>query len=138
MPFELQRFYDLAGDALRLDYVLESAGNERQLSEVIAAELAARGEAHHQFLQNFAALDFPRDGLQTEVVATELAPGVFHLTGGSHHSLAVEQADGSSSSRLRWMKPAARPSSTGSRRPSPAKPSPTSSPATITSIIPAG
>ncbi|MDX1520298.1 MAG: MBL fold metallo-hydrolase [Anaerolineae bacterium] len=58
------------------------------------AELAARGEAHHQYLQTFAAFGFPRDGIQPQVEATELGPGVFHLTGGSHHSLAVEQDDG--------------------------------------------
>ncbi len=63
-------------------------------SPVFDEGLAARGEAHHQYLQNFAALGFPRDGLQTQVNVEELAPGVFHLTGGSHHSLAVEQEDG--------------------------------------------
>jgi glyoxylase-like metal-dependent hydrolase (beta-lactamase superfamily II) len=57
-------------------------------------ELAARGERNQQYLQEFAAYGFPRDGVQTEVTATELAPGIFHLTGGSHHSLVIEQDEG--------------------------------------------
>ncbi len=56
--------------------------------------LARRGLLSHQHLQSFAALGFPRDGVQPTVVATELAPGVHHLTGGSHHSLLVEHDDG--------------------------------------------
>jgi glyoxylase-like metal-dependent hydrolase (beta-lactamase superfamily II) len=65
-----------------------------EASPVFDQELAARGESHHQYLQNFAAFGFPRDGLQTEVNAEALAPGVFYLMGGSHHSLAIEQEDG--------------------------------------------
>lgn len=56
--------------------------------------LAERGAANHQYLQMFAHYGFVRDGLQTNLVATELAPGLYHLTGGSHNSMAVEQADG--------------------------------------------
>jgi glyoxylase-like metal-dependent hydrolase (beta-lactamase superfamily II) len=56
--------------------------------------LAARGEAFHQYHQNHAALGFPRDAPQTTVRATELAPGVFHLTGSSHNSLAIVQSQG--------------------------------------------
>lgn len=56
--------------------------------------LAERGDLSHQYLQSFAAGGFPRDGLQLEVAATELAPGVYHLTGGSHHSMAIVQDDG--------------------------------------------
>lgn len=57
-------------------------------------ELAARGAANHQYLQMFAHYGFVRDGIQTNLVANELAPGIYHLTGGSHHSMAVEQEDG--------------------------------------------
>ncbi|MEZ4706127.1 MAG: MBL fold metallo-hydrolase [Caldilineaceae bacterium] len=57
-------------------------------------DLAARGAANHQYLQMFAHYGFIRDGIQTNVVANELAPGIYHITGGSHNSLAVEQADG--------------------------------------------
>lgn len=56
--------------------------------------LAARGAANHQYLQMFAHYGFVRDGVQTNLTATELAPGIYHLTGGSHHSLAVEQENG--------------------------------------------
>jgi glyoxylase-like metal-dependent hydrolase (beta-lactamase superfamily II) len=63
-------------------------------SPVFDEDLAARGASHHQYLQTFAAFGFPRDGFQPQVNAQELAPGVFHLTGGSHHSLAIEQEDG--------------------------------------------
>ena len=56
--------------------------------------LAARGAANHQYLQMFAHYGFVRDGIQTNLVANELAPGIYHLTGGSHHSLAVEQENG--------------------------------------------
>ncbi|MEZ4865519.1 MAG: MBL fold metallo-hydrolase [Caldilineaceae bacterium] len=56
--------------------------------------LAARGAANHQYLQMFAHYGFIRDGLQTNLVATELAPGIYHLTGGSHNTLAVEQENG--------------------------------------------
>jgi glyoxylase-like metal-dependent hydrolase (beta-lactamase superfamily II) len=56
--------------------------------------LAARGEAFHQYQQNHAALGFPRDAPQTNVRATELAPGVFLLAGSSHNSLVVVQSQG--------------------------------------------
>lgn len=61
------------------------------LSPVYDETLASRGEAMHQYLQSFAARGFPRDGFQTNVNATEIGDGIYHLTGGSHHSLAVEQ-----------------------------------------------
>ena len=63
-------------------------------SPAFDAFLANRGIVSHQHLQSFAALGFPRDGVQLQVTATELAPGVHHLTGGSHNSLLVEQGDG--------------------------------------------
>lgn len=56
--------------------------------------LATRGFTNHQYLQMFAHYGFVRDGIQTNLVANELAPGIYHLTGGSHHSLAVEQEEG--------------------------------------------
>jgi glyoxylase-like metal-dependent hydrolase (beta-lactamase superfamily II) len=57
-------------------------------------ELATRGDVNHQHLQSFAAVGFPLDGRQPNVQAVELAPGLFHLTGGSHHSMAVIQDEG--------------------------------------------
>jgi len=56
--------------------------------------LAARGSANHNYLQMFAHYGFVRDGIQTNVVANEIAPGIYHLTGGSHNSMAVEQDEG--------------------------------------------
>jgi len=54
---------------------------------------AERGLDSHAALSQPQALGIPfRDALQTTVVAAELAPGVWHLTGGSHHSMLVEQA----------------------------------------------
>jgi glyoxylase-like metal-dependent hydrolase (beta-lactamase superfamily II) len=58
------------------------------------AMAAARGARRHQFHLGFAGVGIPLDQLQTNVVATELAPGVHHLTGGSHNSLVVEQSAG--------------------------------------------
>jgi glyoxylase-like metal-dependent hydrolase (beta-lactamase superfamily II) len=55
---------------------------------------AERGARNHQHNQLFASVGIPLDGLQTFVQADEVAPGVWHLTGGTHHTLAVEQAGG--------------------------------------------
>lgn len=55
---------------------------------------AVRGEKNHQFHQTFASIGIPIDGLQTTVAETKLAEGVYLLGGGSHNSLAVEQANG--------------------------------------------
>jgi glyoxylase-like metal-dependent hydrolase (beta-lactamase superfamily II) len=60
---------------------------------VVAAD-AARGERTHQFYEMFSGVGIPLPARQTAVQETELAPGVWHLTGGTHHSLLVEQADG--------------------------------------------
>jgi glyoxylase-like metal-dependent hydrolase (beta-lactamase superfamily II) len=64
------------------------------LDPVFDEALAARGAANHQYLQMFAHYGFIRDGVQPNLAAAELAPGVYHLTGGSHHSLAIEQSGG--------------------------------------------
>lgn len=55
---------------------------------------AQRGLLSHQFHQIWSGVGIPLDALQSFVMPTQLAPGVFHLTGGSHNSLAVEQANG--------------------------------------------
>ena len=64
------------------------------INPVFDQDLAIRGEISHQEIQSFAAWGFPIDGFQTLVEATELAPGVFFLTGGTYNSLAIEQDDG--------------------------------------------
>lgn len=57
-------------------------------------EDAARGERTHTILQQFVSTGLPFFGLQTLVAAEELADGVWNLTGGTHHSLLVEQDGG--------------------------------------------
>ncbi|HET6584016.1 MAG TPA: hypothetical protein VFG69_11220, partial [Nannocystaceae bacterium] len=57
-------------------------------------ELADRGERTHTILQQFVSTGLPFFGLQTLVAAEELADGVWYLTGGTHHSLLVEQEGG--------------------------------------------
>lgn len=59
-----------------------------------SADDAHRGEANHQFHQSYSGAGLPFDGQQTFINPVQLATGVFHLTGGSHHSLLVEQANG--------------------------------------------
>jgi glyoxylase-like metal-dependent hydrolase (beta-lactamase superfamily II) len=56
--------------------------------------LTERGDVRHQHLQTFAGIGFPLDGQVTSVTATELAPGIHHVMGGSHHSLAIIQDEG--------------------------------------------
>lgn len=59
----------------------------------VAAD-AARGARNSQFLESFAGLGVPLEGLQTTVMPQQLAPGVWHLRGGTHHTLVVEQSAG--------------------------------------------
>jgi len=59
----------------------------------VAAD-AARGARDSEFHEAFAGLGVPLDGLQTTIDAQQLAPGVWHLRGGTHNSLAIEQAAG--------------------------------------------
>jgi glyoxylase-like metal-dependent hydrolase (beta-lactamase superfamily II) len=55
---------------------------------------ADRGARTHQFHEIFSSIGIPLDGEQSFVMPVELAPGVFHVRGGSHHSLVVEQSAG--------------------------------------------
>jgi glyoxylase-like metal-dependent hydrolase (beta-lactamase superfamily II) len=55
---------------------------------------ARRAALSHQWHEEFRSLGLPFDALETTVTPTELAPGVFHLTGAVHHSLVIEQRDG--------------------------------------------
>jgi len=55
---------------------------------------ARRAALSHQWHEEFRSLGLPFDALETTVTATELAPGVFHLTGAMHHSLVIEQRHG--------------------------------------------
>lgn len=59
------------------------------------AEGAHRGEANCEGIQVVLEGGFTfYDAQQKLVNATELSPGVYYLTGGSHNSLVVDQADG--------------------------------------------
>lgn len=56
---------------------------------------ACRGREQHFSLLMAQSMGRPvRDRLQLKVDARELSEGVWHLTGGSHHSLVVEQSAG--------------------------------------------
>lgn len=57
-------------------------------------EDAARGARNQSILQEFMSIGLPNFGLQTFVQSTEIAPGIWYVMGGSHHSLVVEQDDG--------------------------------------------
>jgi glyoxylase-like metal-dependent hydrolase (beta-lactamase superfamily II) len=61
---------------------------------VLVASEALRGERSHQFYEIFSGVGIPLAGDQTQVVASEIKPGVWYLTGGSHNSLVIEQATG--------------------------------------------
>jgi glyoxylase-like metal-dependent hydrolase (beta-lactamase superfamily II) len=61
---------------------------------VFNAATAEIGKKSSQYYQMFAAVGIPREGSQTTVDAAQLAPGVWHLTGGTHHSMVVEQEKG--------------------------------------------
>ncbi len=56
--------------------------------------LANWGRSGHQIYQIMASLGFPRSGQDTNIETEELASGVYHVRGGSHHSLVIEQENG--------------------------------------------
>ena len=56
---------------------------------------ALRGAISSQFYLGFAAIGIPQGGTDNSTISAEmLAPGVYHLTGGSHHSMLIEQENG--------------------------------------------
>ena len=55
---------------------------------------ADRGERNHQWHRGFAGVGIAQTGVQDFVMAQELSAGVHWLTGGSHHSMVIEQEDG--------------------------------------------
>lgn len=58
--------------------------------------LADWGEKTHQFFQVFTSLGIPLDFRQNAAMVKEVeaGSGVWHVIGGSHHSLAIEQESG--------------------------------------------
>lgn len=55
---------------------------------------AARGRRTHQFHEAFGSVGIPLDGVQSFVDPVLVSPGVYHLRGGSHNTLVVEQSAG--------------------------------------------
>jgi glyoxylase-like metal-dependent hydrolase (beta-lactamase superfamily II) len=66
----------------------------RGAAPVFVPAEAERGLRSHQFHHLFSSLGLPFDALQDFVLPEELSPGVFYVTGGSHHSVLVEQESG--------------------------------------------
>ncbi len=64
------------------------------VSRIYNEALANWGRSSHQVYQIMASLGFPRSGQDTNIETEELAPGVYHVRGGSHHSLVIEQENG--------------------------------------------
>jgi glyoxylase-like metal-dependent hydrolase (beta-lactamase superfamily II) len=100
LPFELT--YRVNGQIVMTEHI-DSIENDPDLSAVnfaIPEDLAQtdtsegrRGQQSSQWLLRRIALASPLDDEQTRVELTEVAKGVFHVTGGTHHSLAIEMAD---------------------------------------------
>ncbi|MEM7160316.1 MAG: MBL fold metallo-hydrolase [Myxococcota bacterium] len=98
VPFPAEVRLELDGDVVHgetreveLDPAFDPAIFELPEEGMFSPALAAYGETSHQFFQTFVALGIPLDFPLTTIVATELSPGIHHLTGASHHSLVVEQ-----------------------------------------------
>ena len=53
-----------------------------------------RGEKSAQFHQQWASIALPFDGYQVAIAPVELSPGVWHIRGGTHNSMVVEQQAG--------------------------------------------
>jgi len=100
LPFELT--YRVNGQVVMTEHI-DSIENDIDLGAVdftVPEDLAQtdtgdgrRGEQSSQWILRRIALASPLDDEQTRVELTEVAKGVFHVTGGTHHSLAIEMAD---------------------------------------------
>ncbi len=100
LPFELT--YRVNGHVVMLEH-LDSVENDVDFSSVdfsVPEELSQvdteddrRGRYSSQWLWRRMALASPLDEEQTRVDLIEVAKGVFQVTGGTHHSLAIEMAD---------------------------------------------
>ncbi len=100
LPFELT--YRVNGQVVMTEHI-DSIENDVDLGAVdftVPEDLTQtdtgdgrRGEQSSQWILRRIALASPLDEEQTRVELTEVAKGVFHVTGGTHHSLAIEMAD---------------------------------------------
>ena len=57
-------------------------------------ELADWGAANHHIYRMMAFIGFPFSGQNTNVETVEIADGVHHVLGSSHHTLVIEQEEG--------------------------------------------
>jgi glyoxylase-like metal-dependent hydrolase (beta-lactamase superfamily II) len=100
LPFELT--YRVNGQVVMVEHI-DSIENDGDLSGVdftVPEDLSQvdtnddrRGRFSSQWLWRRMALASPLDEEQVRVDLTEVAKGVFYVTGGTHHSLAIEMAD---------------------------------------------
>lgn len=100
LPFELT--YRVNGQVVMTERV-DAIENDADLANVdfsVPEDLAQidtgddrRGRYSSHWLWRRMALASPLDEEQTKVELTEAAKGVFHVTGGTHHSAAIEMAD---------------------------------------------
>jgi len=100
LPFELT--YRVNGQIVMTEHIdsIENNIDVRAVDFTIPEDLGQadtgdgrRGEQSSQWILRRVALASPLDDEQTRVELTEVAKGVFHVTGGTHHSLAIEMAD---------------------------------------------
>jgi glyoxylase-like metal-dependent hydrolase (beta-lactamase superfamily II) len=100
LPFELT--YRVNGHVVMVEHI-DTIENDVDLSGVdftVPEDLTAvdegnygRGRHSSHWLWRRIALASPLDEEQTKVEFTEVAKGVLHVTGGTHHSVAIEMAD---------------------------------------------
>lgn len=100
MPFELT--YRVNGHVVMVEHI-DTIENDIDLSDVdftVPEDLAevderddSRGRHSSHWLWRRIALASPLDEEQTKVELTEVAKGIFHVTGGTHHSVAIEMTD---------------------------------------------
>lgn len=100
LPFEL--LYRVNGHVVMVEHI-DSIENNVDLSTVdftVPEDLAEvdtgndrRGRQSSHWIWRRIALASPLDEEQTRVELTEAARGIFHVTGGTHHSLAIEMTD---------------------------------------------
>jgi glyoxylase-like metal-dependent hydrolase (beta-lactamase superfamily II) len=100
LPFSLQ--YRVNGREVATE-TIDTLENDVEVKEgdfVIPEDLkqidtsdGSWGERKSLWLLRRIALASPLDDLQTQVQLTEVGKGVVHVTGGTHHSLAIEMKD---------------------------------------------
>jgi len=100
MPFSLQyriNGLDVATEIIdSLEHDVEVTESDftipEDLKQIDPAD-GSWGERRSLWLLRRIALASPLDDLQTQVQLSEVGKGVFHVTGGTHHSLVVEMKD---------------------------------------------